>query len=292
MLEVDVEVFALGGGEVAQDEIRRVHPARRPADAESNAQILLRAKGRRDRSQTVVPTLAAAGLHPDGGRRQVEFVVHRNDVVRFNAEEPGQRRGRGTRKVHVRPRFGQHHARIGITGFDDVGAGPVVLERTVDPAREHVDHHGARVVPIAGVLLPGIAQTDDEERLGRHDQPSVSVFSSRTTPASASASSVSASTSSAVGASCTATTRASGSVTRTAPSGSVTSPARNWVPASAPSMSTVRLSGMLIASTSTDRVLASVSTSVPGPASPVTMTWMSTVTFSPRRISKRSTCST
>ena len=57
------------------------------------------------------------------------------------------------------------------------------------------------VVPIAGVLLPGVAQTDDEERLGRHDQPSVSVFSSRTTPASASASSVSASTSSAVGAS-------------------------------------------------------------------------------------------
>ena len=94
VLEVDVELLALGGGEVPQHEVGGVHPAGRSADPEAHPQVVLGAQRRRDRPQAVVAALAAAGLHPDGGRRQVEFVVHSDDVGRFDAEEPGQRRGR------------------------------------------------------------------------------------------------------------------------------------------------------------------------------------------------------
>ena len=58
------------------------------------------------------------------------------------------------------------------------------------------------------------------------------------------------------------TTRVSGSVSSVVPEGSVSEPARNWVPASAPSMSTSKDSGMWVASASTWTVEFSVTTRV------------------------------
>ena len=110
-------------------------------------------------------------------------------------------------------------------------------------------------------------------------------------PASASASSSSASTSSAVGALVMLTIRVSSSVSSVEPSGSVSWPARIWVPISAPSMLTSIHSGMLVASASTETVVFSVTTSVSGAASPTRWMPTSTVTFSPLRTATKSMCS-
>jgi hypothetical protein len=115
--------------------------------------------------------------------------------------------------------------------------------------------------------------------------------SSRSMPASASASSSSDSSASCETCWLMLTTRVSPSMARAAPSGRVTSDALIWVPAVRPSTETTTFSGMLVASTSSCRVWWSTVTTVSGAASPSTCTGTSTVTFSPRRTTTRSTCS-
>ena len=100
-----------------------------------------------------------------------------------------------------------------------------------------------------------------------------------------------ASTWAAVGAWTTLTTRISASVRSVVPSGSGTSDAWIWVPAVRPSTETSICSGMLETSASTSIVFSSWVTRVSTAASPVTTTWTSTPTFSPRVITTRSTCS-
>src|SRR5579875_3332889 len=53
------QLFALGGGEVTQHERGRVHPARRPADAEPDPVVVAGAERPGDRAQAVVPVVAA-----------------------------------------------------------------------------------------------------------------------------------------------------------------------------------------------------------------------------------------
>ena len=118
-----------------------------------------------------------------------------------------------------------------------------------------------------------------------------SVRSSRSMPASASASASSASSCSAVGAARIATTTWSGSPISVVPSGSATAPAWTLSPIWKPSMETSKWSGMLVASASTVSVTSCWSTRPSRSASPVSVTRTSTVTFSPRRTSSRSTCS-
>ena len=87
------------------------------------------------------------------------------------------------------------------------------------------------------------------------------------------------------------TAMASGSVTRVAPAGSVMSPAWIAVPAWAPARSTSIEVGIEVASTSTESVFSTVVIRVPAAALPTWCSATSTVTFSPRRTSSRSTCS-
>ena len=63
-------------GEALEHEVRRVLPARRAADAEAHAQVVLRAQRRADRAQPVVPALAAALLQAHDAEAEVEVVVH------------------------------------------------------------------------------------------------------------------------------------------------------------------------------------------------------------------------
>src|SRR3569833_1261847 len=74
-LGVEVQLFALGGGEVAQDERRGVHPARRASDAESHPQVVASAEALGDRTQAVVPVVAAAPLQAQRAVRDVALVV-------------------------------------------------------------------------------------------------------------------------------------------------------------------------------------------------------------------------
>src|SRR3954451_6948376 len=118
-----------------------------------------------------------------------------------------------------------------------------------------------------------------------------SADSSRSMPASASASASSASRASAVCAAWKATATASGSVTRVVPAGSRRSAAVMLSPDVLPVTSTSMDSGMAVASASTERGLSSCRTRVSAAAWPTTCTGTSTVTFSPRRTRRRSTCS-
>src|SRR3954451_6696490 len=118
-----------------------------------------------------------------------------------------------------------------------------------------------------------------------------SADSSRSMPASASASASSASRASADCAADTLTTSASASVSSVAPLGRVSSPAVTPWPASRPVTSTSMFSGMLVASASMETVLSWWLGIVSGATSPTMTIGTSTVVFSPRRTSSRSTCS-
>src|SRR5882762_4119794 len=87
----EVELLALGGGEVAEHVVGRVLPARRAADADPYADIVLGADGLADRAQPVVTALAAALLEAYDAERQVELVVHDDDRGRFDPVELPQR---------------------------------------------------------------------------------------------------------------------------------------------------------------------------------------------------------
>ena len=77
-----VELLALGRGEVLEHEVGGVLAARGAADADPHPQVVLGAGGAGDRAQPVVPALAAAALEPDDVEGEVELVVHDDEVGR------------------------------------------------------------------------------------------------------------------------------------------------------------------------------------------------------------------
>ena len=89
------------GGEVAQDEVGRVHPPGRPPDADPHAQVVLGAEGRGDRAQAVVAALSPTPLEADVARGDVELVVDDDEVLRVDREERHQRLDRSAGLVHV-----------------------------------------------------------------------------------------------------------------------------------------------------------------------------------------------
>jgi hypothetical protein len=67
------------------------------ADAEAQAPVVVRAQALRDVAQAVVPRDAAALLDLGGAGREIQLVVHHQDLGRRDLEEAGQhlhRRGR------------------------------------------------------------------------------------------------------------------------------------------------------------------------------------------------------
>src|SRR5919107_120915 len=63
----EVELLALGRGEVLEHEVGGVLAAGRAADADAHPEVVLRAGGAGDRPQAVVAALAAAALEPHAG---------------------------------------------------------------------------------------------------------------------------------------------------------------------------------------------------------------------------------
>src|SRR5829696_9371303 len=77
----EVELLALDGGEVLEDEAGGVLPTRRAADADTNPQVVLGAGRAGDRPEAVVPALSPAALEAHGAERQVELVMHDDEVL-------------------------------------------------------------------------------------------------------------------------------------------------------------------------------------------------------------------
>src|SRR4051794_7312205 len=335
------ELPALRGREVLEDEVGGVLPAGRAADADAHPEVVLRPGGAGDGPQPVVAALAPAALEADSGERQVELVVHHDEVSGRDGVVVEQAADGATGLVHVGHGPGQHDAAAGQPAFADQRPCPLALPRgELDPGAvgQLVEHHGADVVAVAGISRPRVAQADDQEgslgharaggaggagppagrALGQRvpqlfsvdsiDSPlpwacgsgtaspwptpsAASADSSRSIPASASASDSSASSASAVGAPRKPMTRASGSVISVAPAGSTRSPAVMFSPAARPVTSTSMLSGSRVASASIETVFSWWLGIESGAGSPMTTIGTSTVVFSPRRTSSRSTCS-
>ncbi len=72
------------------------------ADAHPHAAIVVAALGR-DGAQAIVAGIAASGLHPELGRRQVEFVMEHYGPCRGDLEEAHGLPDRAPALVHVGP---------------------------------------------------------------------------------------------------------------------------------------------------------------------------------------------
>src|SRR3954452_16198342 len=164
--EQEVELLALGGGEVPEHEVGRVLPARRPADADADAEVVLGAAGAGDRAQAVVAALAAAALEPDGGERDVQLVVHDHQVGDVEVVVVEQAADRPAGLVHVGRRLGEDDAAPGQATLTGERAGAGALARGQPDAGapgQLLQHHGADVVPVPRVAGPGVAEADDQE---------------------------------------------------------------------------------------------------------------------------------
>src|SRR5579859_547837 len=250
-VQVEVEVLALGGGEVAEDEVGRVHPAGRPADAEANPVVVRGAERLGDRAQAVVAVVATAELEPQRAGRDVELVVDDHDPVGGSLVESGQRGNRAAGQVHIRAWHRQADRCIADTDLGDVISALMRLEPPAGPARQQRNDHGTGVMPVARILRAGIAQPGDYPAFGgQPDYSSLLDSAAASTGAGTSAPSATAVGSSACGAS-TCRMRVSGSTCRVVPRGSARSPACTDVPTSMPSISTSMDCGMWVASAST-----------------------------------------
>ena len=225
-------------------------PARRPADAEPDPQVLPAAQRPGDRAQPVVAVVAAAALEPERPVRDVQLVVHDDEPLDGHLVEVAAAPATGPPDSFMYERGSASTTR-------GAGSGPSrpsttsrarlvrLGEPAADPLGQQVEDHEADVVPVARYAGPGLPSPTTRKRrrivtywrrrptrqlpravgLGVGSAASLgaaSVGSSRSMPASASASASSASSCSAVGAARTATTTWSGSPISVVPAGSAT----------------------------------------------------------------------
>src|SRR4051794_3538445 len=165
------QFLALGGGEVLEDEVRRVLPARGPADADPHAEVVAGAHRAADRPQPVVAALPASALEPDRGERDVQLVVDDDEVGHVEVVVVEQAADRAARLVHIGRRTGQDHAPAGQPALTGQRARTGALaggQPDAGAVGQLVEHHRADVVPVARVARTRVAEADDEERaLGR-----------------------------------------------------------------------------------------------------------------------------
>ena len=114
-----------------------------------------------------MPGQPTARLEPEHAGVEVELVVHDDDLPGLvDLVTAHQRRDRLTRLVHVRDRKGEHDTLdVGAgsePGLTDQGVVAAGLERRVVALGQQANALLADVVAGAGVLLAGVAETDDE----------------------------------------------------------------------------------------------------------------------------------
>ena len=117
--------FRSVSGKITKHEVR--HPSGQAAGRPRIApEVIPISEGLRDRPQAVVTIVTTAQFQPDGAVRDVELVVHHDDLLDRHLVEVTQAGDRPAGLVHVRPRLGKHHARA---------ARPARRPSTTGPAR-------------------------------------------------------------------------------------------------------------------------------------------------------------
>ena len=92
LFDGDVHRLALALGDARQHVVGAALLRRRLADTDPHAHELVGVQVLFDRAQAVVAGEAAADLHPQHGRREVELVVHDHDLIGLDAEPAQQAR--------------------------------------------------------------------------------------------------------------------------------------------------------------------------------------------------------
>src|SRR5919201_5527224 len=138
-----------------------IAPAR-AADADPQPQEVLGAAVRRERAQAVVAGEPAAAPRLQSSRLEIDVVVHHEQLLGLDLEEPGSRAHGTAGLVHVRLRLQQREARL---AEPDLRCRPGELRapRAPMPARELVQHEPAGVVARALVVAARVAQPRDEQ---------------------------------------------------------------------------------------------------------------------------------
>src|SRR6266545_298484 len=132
------------------------------ADADAQAEEILRAEVLRNGTQPIVTAETAALARLQPAEVEVALVVHDERRVGLDLEEPRRGSDRPPGLVHVRLRFEQGDT---MTVEADLGETPVELRppgRTMAP-RQLLDDHPADVVAVTFVCAPGIAEPHDEQ---------------------------------------------------------------------------------------------------------------------------------
>jgi len=135
----------------------------RTADAETHAEEVGRSERLLQGTQAVVAGRRAAGLHAERPEGQIDLVVHRDDVIGFDAVLARERRDRRAALVHERARLRQEDAFARHADLTDIRADePGLPEALTLARRELVDDPVAEVVTSLRVGLAGVAEPRDE----------------------------------------------------------------------------------------------------------------------------------
>ena len=109
------------------------------------------------------PACPAAHLEAHVLPREIELVVHDDELRRRHLQERRRRLHAVAGQVHVGLGLEEHDRLPGELPLRPEAVPLLAKLRPALRAAERVDHHEADVVPLPLVLAPGIAETDDEE---------------------------------------------------------------------------------------------------------------------------------
>ena len=117
-----------------------------------------------DRTKTVMAGQSTADLHPYRSERQIEFIVHDHEAAGIVDTETAHERGdRLSGQIHERGRLGECHSSIPDAYLINEGAFLARFESPPVSGFEQVDDGESHVVTRAVVLVPRIAEADDED---------------------------------------------------------------------------------------------------------------------------------
>src|SRR6185437_15567112 len=160
------ELLRLGAREVGEQVVGRVVPRRRAAHADPHARERGVAQICQQRADAVVAAVAAAGAQLETAERQVELVVHDDDLGDRHFPETGHPSHRLSADVHVFHRFAKKDALARDRDLAQLGAELGPRRGAPRAGRKLVHHLEPQVVPVVLVFRSRIAEPDHEAHAG------------------------------------------------------------------------------------------------------------------------------
>ncbi len=158
-----LDQLQLGLRRLTQHEADHRVPVARMADAQAQTPEVGRAQMSDEIAQAVVPGVTAAQFELGLTRRQIEFVMRHQNVLRRDFVEAGERADGLAGSVHIGAGLEQPKLMPLQTHPGDIAEKTALgLEADARGGGDLIDQPEAGVVAIEGVFLPGIAQADEK----------------------------------------------------------------------------------------------------------------------------------